>query len=287
MAKKGKVVTVMNMKGGVGKTTVTTNLSAIIAGSSLNDKYKQILVVDYDPQFNLSQALLSVAAYTASQAEKRSISSVLCDQIDDLDLCQLQKPENTKPPRLVDVTVNVFKNNNRQLDIVPSTLDLMPLAISASEKAQLIMEQRFNNFIDQAKGRYDLILIDCHPAGSLFTKTSLKVSDHVLIPVSPHNYATRGVSLMLDFIKNLFFGAKKPKIHILYNNIAPSDAAFLERVNNIVSFKKISLEHHLKKRNAFKDTMDGSGFIHETTKPHSSSAYQNIMQVAESLLNKL
>lgn len=287
MAKKGKIVTIMNMKGGVGKTTITTNLSAIIAGSTIHNKYKQILVIDYDPQFNLSQALLSNKTYQKSQDENRNILSVLCEPVQDLDLCQLQQPENPTPPRLVDITVNVFKNQNQKLDIIPSTLDLMPLAISASEKAQAIMEQRFYSFIEQAKGRYDLILIDCHPAGSLFTKTSLKVSNHVLIPVSPHNYASRGISLMLEFIKNLFTGHKKPAIHILYNNIGPNDQAFLDKMSTITSFNKISLTHHLRKRTAFQDTMNGREFIHKTTKPHSSTAYQNIMQVAEELLDKL
>lgn len=287
MARKGKIVTIMNMKGGVGKTTITTNLSTIIAGTSIHDKYKQILVIDYDPQFNLSQALLPNDAYQNAQLENRNILSVLCDPVKELDLCRLQQPENTTPPRLVDITVNVFDNQNRKLDIITSTLDLMPLAISASERAQFIMEQRFYQFIEKAKGRYDLILIDCHPAGSLFTKTSLKVSNHVLIPVSPHSYASRGISLMLDFIKNLFIGGKKPKTHILYNKIGPNDQHFLEKMSKITSFNKISLEHHLKKRTAFQDTMNGNYFIHQTTKPHSSTAYQNIMQVAEELLNKL
>ncbi|EOV0854464.1 ParA family protein [Vibrio parahaemolyticus] len=284
---KGKVVTVMNMKGGVGKTTVTTNLATIIAGTGVSANHKQILVIDYDPQFNLSQALLKRQDYETAQAQKRNILSVLVDPTSELDLCQLQRPESAEPPRLQDLTFNVFQESGRRLDIITSTLDLMPLAISSSEKAQDIMAKRFYKMIDQARARYNLIIIDCHPAGSLFTKTSIRASDHILIPVSPHNYASRGIALMNDFTKTLFSGTQKPKLHIVYNCIGPQDAAFLEKMEKVTSFKKISLTNHVQKLSAFQATMEGKDYLFNTKKPHSTRAYNNMVNVAKELLGKL
>jgi chromosome partitioning protein len=79
------------------------------------------------------------------------------------------------------------------------------------------MEERFQKFIAQCKSIYDLVFMDCHPAGSLFTKTSLRNSDHVLIPVVPQRYSQRGIGLMMDFIAAKSNPGTAPTPHILFN----------------------------------------------------------------------
>jgi chromosome partitioning protein len=66
------VVTVMNMKGGVGKTTVTLNLSGVFSQYSFGNNPLRVLAIDYDPQFNLSQAYLTPSAYFALEKQSKT-----------------------------------------------------------------------------------------------------------------------------------------------------------------------------------------------------------------------
>ena len=200
----GQVITVMNMKGGVGKTTVTVNLGGIFARYKVGGKPAlKVLLIDYDPQFNLSQAFLKANDYFALEAARKTTLAVLMDDATSLNPYQIQVPGNHKPPSVQSLAANIYKPsaNGALLDIVPSTLDLMYVALGRATAKTDSIEERFEKFIKEARSTYDLVLIDCHPAGSLFTKTSLTNSDHVLIPVIPQKYAVRGIGLMMEFIK--------------------------------------------------------------------------------------
>ena len=121
-------------------------------------------------------------------------------------------PRNNNPPDVATIVTHVYQSTSRSngsFDIIPSTLDLMYLALGQSDVKTKPIEERFEKFIEECRKIYDLILIDCHPAGSLFTKTSLRNSDDVLIPVVPESsYAIRGIGLMMNFIKAKKVGGK-------------------------------------------------------------------------------
>src|SRR6266852_4159284 len=93
----------------------------------------------------------------------------------------------------------------------------MYVALGTSTGSIAVIEARFKKFIDQARKQYDAVFIDCHPAGSMLTKTSLQNSDHVLIPVADQSYASRGVALMTRFIESNRIGKVSPAVHILFN----------------------------------------------------------------------
>jgi chromosome partitioning protein len=86
----------------------------------------------------------------------------------------------------------------------------MYVALGRGDAQTQAMEERFEKFIAEASTLYDLVFLDCHPAGSLFTKTSLRNSDHVLIPVMLQRYAVRGIGLMMNFIAAKKAGIKAP-----------------------------------------------------------------------------
>jgi len=194
-----------------------------------------------------------------------------------------------KPPKLNSVVTNVLSKRGWVLDLIPSTLDLMPLAISSSNLAIDIMSKRFRNMIEQAKSEYDLILIDCHPSGSLFTKTAIICSDHIVAPVTPNAYAERGISLMKEFIKHLFFGEIKPELHILLNNISstPEDKAFLVKVSLNERYKKNLLSSKISNSKLFSDTVNGSGFLHLSKKANCNNSKKEIENVLKELLTKI
>ena len=192
------VVTVMNMKGGVGKTTVCAHLGGILARRKYGGVRKNILWIDYDPQFNLSQAFIRGPKYFELEENNKTCLQILQDPDVKLDPFQIQTPLTATPPKVAELvwsTTNIY-----HLHIIPSTLDLMYVALGTSTGSLPIIEARFKKFIAQCRAEYDLIMIDCHPAGSILTRTSLHNPDHVLVPVAPQAFAARGVGLMERFI---------------------------------------------------------------------------------------
>lgn len=280
----GQVVTVMNMKGGVGKTTVAMHLGGALGRFLWKDQpaERKVLLIDYDPQFNLSQSYLPAKTYFELESQRKTILSVLQENISDLDPYTIKVPGSSKPPSVDSLVASIFMSKTGgRLDLVPSTLDLMYLALGRVESQVAVIEDRFARFIAECKGLYDLVLIDCHPAGSLMTKTALANSDHVLIPVVPERYAVRGIGLMLDFIRSKKRGASGPLPHILFNRVKRSGHSEQEieiRANR--KYSEYCLSSTLKKYSAFAEPEEGKNFIWASSKPYSKEAQRNLLGVA-------
>ena len=176
-----------------------------------------MLAIDYDPQFNMSQSFLPPKSYFALEKKRKTTLSILLDDPTKLNPYQLQVPGNHKPPKVRELVTPIYQYDDSCLDLIPSTLDLMYVALGQATTQTKPIEERFEKFIADCRTSYDLIIIDCHPAGSLFTKTSLRNSDHVLIPVVPQRYAVRGIGLMMQFIAAKNAGDTAPTPHILFN----------------------------------------------------------------------
>jgi chromosome partitioning protein len=285
----GIVVTVMNMKGGVGKTTVAMHLGGIIARYKIDGKTSKVLLVDYDPQFNLSQAFIDAPTYFSLEKQRKTTLAILQDNETDLNPFELQVPGNEQPPKVTDLVHNIYQSTKgSKLDIIPSTLDLMYIALGQSEKRTKPFEERFRKFIIDCREKYDLIFIDCHPAGSILTKTSLQNSDHVLIPVIPQRYAVRGIGLMLQFIQSKKLQTTGPRPHILFN--ATKRVGVSNEENDIRSNKRfvgLYMNSTLKRYRAFSEPVDGKGFVWHSRKPWSTQALSNLYEVATEFLKRI
>lgn len=282
----GKVITVMNMKGGVGKTTVTAHLGGIIARYAIEKKCRKVLLIDYDPQFNLSQAYLPPEIYFELDKKRKTILSVLIEDDSKIDPFHLQVPGNEVPPAVEDLAHTIFSfKDGRKLDIITSTLDLMYVALGHFDKSTKIIEERFTKFIDSCRSSYDLIFIDCHPAGSLFTKTSLRNSDHVLIPVAPQPYAVRGIGLMMRFIEAKKTGNIGPKPHILFNLTQRRRTSKDETdIRNNPRFAKYCMTSRVNYYGVLTDLIEGKGYLWYSKKPYSTEALGKILRVAEEIV---
>lgn len=286
-----QVVTVMNMKGGVGKTTVSMQLGSV-AASVIFDKAgppRKVLLIDYDPQFNLSQALLPPKTYFELESARKTILQVLVEDDVGLDPYHLQVPGNENPPKLAEVKTNILRfQNGAILDLIPSTLDLMYVALGQANASTKPMEARFDKFIQECRKEYDLIIIDCHPAGSVFTKTSLRNSDHVLIPVALQRYALRGIGLMMTFIEAKKQGAKGPTPHILFNLTSRAGIAKEEsQIRENKKYDTLCMQNTLKRYSAFNELDGGKGFLWTNKKSYSTEAWRNATQVTNEFLIRI
>lgn len=164
------IVSIINQKGGTGKTTTTINL-----GSALSKAGKRVLLVDLDPQSNLSYSL-DVVEPQATMADLFMGGSEVQDAI---------------------VT-------REGLDILPGSNELVDveIALVGQEKREQFLKQ----ILEDANG-YDYILIDCPPSLSLLTVNALTASDEVLIPLQMEVLTLQGLNQILatiDKIKNAF-----------------------------------------------------------------------------------
>ena len=161
-----KVISISNHKGGVGKTT-----SALNIGAGLNKLGKKVLLIDLDPQANLSQSLN------------------LIDQ--DKNIYGAIRGEYKLQP------IQVLKG----LDVIPSTLDLSGAEIELSGEAG--REYILRELIDPIKKSYDYIIIDSPPSLGLLTINSFTASDEILIPLQAQYLAIQGLTKLLEVIDKI------------------------------------------------------------------------------------
>ena len=163
----GRVISVANQKGGVGKTTTTINLSTFLA-----KKGKTVLLIDADPQGNASSGL-----GTDREVEFSTYDILVGDT------------------PMQDALV---KSSVKNLYICPSNISLAGAEVELV--SMMSREQRLKEKLDEIKESFDYILIDCPPSLGLITLNSFTASDSVLIPVQCEYYALEGLGQLLNTV---------------------------------------------------------------------------------------
>ncbi|MBN2654618.1 MAG: ParA family protein [Nitrospirae bacterium] len=177
----GKTIVIANQKGGVGKTTTTVNLSASLALAG-----KDILVIDTDPQGNLSSGL----GINRSDIS-RSLYDIYTGRCDIEDV--------------------ILKTEIPHLHIIPSTIDLLAVEVelvSKNEREKILMHA-----LAKIKERFKFILIDCPPSLGLLTLNGLVAADSIIVPMQCEYYSLEGLGLLARTLK-LVRGSFNPDLEI-------------------------------------------------------------------------
>ncbi len=180
-----KVVSLLNMKGGVGKTMLTHNLA--LEGAWRFDL--DVLVVDLDPQFNVSQSLMTENRFRTEIVEKGEPTVV--------DIFEKDRPRlgaaAVKPDGALNPIVPILRWQGAAgtVDLIPSRLEFAWTLRNSAGK-----ERYLKNFLARHQGKYDLVLIDCPPTESMATHAAYLASDFVLVPIKPEFLATIGLPLL-------------------------------------------------------------------------------------------
>ena len=168
-----KVIAICNQKGGVSKTTTTANL-----GVGLVRAGKKVLVIDADPQGNLSQSLG-------------------IENPDELEVALPNIMEQIMTGEDVDVTKGIV-HHKEGIDLMPCNIDLS--AVDVSLVHVLSREFIMKTYVDSMREFYDYILIDCMPSLGVITINSLTASDSVLIPVQAAYLPVKGLEQLIKTI---------------------------------------------------------------------------------------
>jgi len=182
-----QVISFINMKGGVAKTTLCINVADFLA----RRKQKRVLVVDIDPQFNATQCLLSPTAYEKKlQAGQKSIVDVF-DANAYPAVGAVSGAKTIQPTSLDDIKPIAIRTN---FDLLPGNLNLYKLQMAAGGGT----EHRLKKFLNlpMISAAYDYILIDTPPTPSVWMSSALLASDHYLIPVKPDPISFTGIDLL-------------------------------------------------------------------------------------------
>ena len=188
----GKVVSFINMKGGVGKTTLCIGIGEYLA----NYCNKKILFIDLDPQFNTTQSLVNEFnledEYISNYSEGTNQKTVM----------RLFETQQTIARRLdLPKPDDILVHLNEHMDLLPGTIDLILVETDKDgSKAKKVKKFIQNNNL---KSEYDFIFIDCPPTISVYTDAALIASDFYLVPIRIDRYSILGIKLLKQVIDRL------------------------------------------------------------------------------------
>ena len=171
-----KIISVINQKGGVGKTTTVINLAA-----GLSEKNKKILVIDLDPQGNATTGL----GLSNTDTSEKTIYNVLNGQRIINDVIQKTQFEN--------------------LDIITSNVDLSGLEVETAgdNRRAFILKDEISSYLNDYKASYTHILIDCPPSLSLLTIMALVASNSIIVPLQTEFFALEGLTQLMKTIERI------------------------------------------------------------------------------------
>ncbi len=163
----GKIIAVVNQKGGVGKTTTAVNLTA-----ALTEAGEKVLLVDFDPQANATSGM---------GVDKRKVKKSVYDII------------------INDVSTQEVTAVTKFGDVLPSSPDLAGAAVELLTLPQ--PNYRLRNALDSVKDQYDVILIDCPPSLELLTVNALAAAEGILVPVQCEYFALEGLADLMNTLR--------------------------------------------------------------------------------------
>ncbi|CAN7397007.1 ParA family protein [Mesorhizobium sp. LjRoot246] len=213
------VVSLINMKGGVGKTTLAFNLSWYASYK----KNKKVLVIDLDPQSNASQYLMGAKSYLDYIKANRGTVVNILEQF--TPAFQSGAPTALKASDVI-VNVKAWQDQSR-IDLIPSRLELAWTLKNPTSKDHLLAK-----FISENAGAYDLVLIDCAPTESILTLSAYRSSKYVLIPVKPEFLAAIGLPLLVRSLQDFHSSFGQHQLEIAGITFTDSDPQHVKPEHN-------------------------------------------------------
>ena len=179
------IVSCVNLKGGVGKTTLAVNMAAYFGQLG-----KKTLLVDLDPQTNATFSCITVEAWEAHARKKGTVADLLG--------ARQHVSATAKQKKVAQVVIpKVFTN----VDLIPSHLDLFTIDLDMA--GATARETRLRKALSEVEDKYDVIICDCPPNLTIPTQNALAASSHFIVPISADFLSALGVGILLRRITQL------------------------------------------------------------------------------------
>ena len=239
--KVAPVISFSNLKGGVGKTTLAAQVASAIAAK---DRYS-ILVIDLDPQANLTQLVLKPEHHAELVLEDQSVLSLFenslvygCDSprtpLTKVSTTNIDKPEIARIAERVQQS-NLSKRTSKSREygsvyVVPGQFELVKYTLPTASYALQYLQANFSRSINEARKDYDAIIIDLNPSSSFMIQCARSCSTHIVSPIKPDIYSVQGLQGLKRLIGSAFALDRPPQIISILNGMPSWDDDFFDQI---------------------------------------------------------
>ncbi|MEE2877439.1 MAG: AAA family ATPase [Pseudomonadota bacterium] len=231
--RKCPVLSVMNLKGGVGKTTI----AAQVFGAWQASLGGRLLLVDLDPQYNLTQTFFDMETADQSAARDKSVISLF--EKSRLHAVDAQSPaehwnslsaDPFPTPDAEDIVHPLLgaEGPGGVMDLISGQFEISKYAFATDAAALAAINTNFQRTIDHLRSDYDLIVFDTNPNATFLTRCVLEASDRVLAPMHPDMYSLRGVKLLNQVLTEHIRPDARPALSVLFNKVARNEQSAFE-----------------------------------------------------------
>ena len=284
--KLGPVVATLNLKGGVGKTTVTAHVFRVFW-----EEFRiPTLLVDFDPQFNLTQTLFGERHYERELEAERTIMAVM-ESPPSTSLFKINTSSDP-PPDPMDISTRFWHMTaNRDIDlrVIPGNFDLVKYSLMDDNRQLTKVQNRFLEFIKKCRQGGRITVIDCNPSSSFLTKCALWACTHLLVPVRPDRYSILGLTILERFIARIPSIGPVPKKMILLNGVPRQyyDRTIENELRSHPELGPATLKSRLHQSNLLLAKPGFTGFATDKGVPYKNRLKNEISSVASELAELL
>ena len=265
-AEAGKVVSIMNFKGGVGKTTISAQISATIQ-SLLNNK---VLLIDLDPQHNLTQLLFPSRKYDSHTQLGQSAISLfeaglphnLPDPTRDWGSISTKSVPNLPALEIVQRLLPSNDDYPGRLDLIIGQFDLAKYALNNDQDNLKVCFNFFRDSLKELRSKYDLIILDTNPSVSFLNLCALEFSHLVISPINADKYATRGLRFLRTIEDKTAQLTRMPQRKVIINEYDKTHSSQVDFVDKLITGR-------------FDDSISGAG--NTTNIPESERVLKNMI----------
>ncbi len=254
-----KVVSIINLKGGVAKTTTTVQLAECLAFAF----EKKVLVIDLDPQTNATVALIGEEKWQQLDKSGQTVYQLFKDKLDGTNVFNSDKA----------IVHNVSNLNKSGVSLLPSSMQLIDIQDSLQEIAQKTRHvvspiEVIKSKIQSEFTKYDYVLIDCPPNLGYITQNGIEISDFYLIPTIPDSLSTYGIPQIISNIHTLSSdrSLKIQCLGLLFTKYQSNSRIHKKFINQYpIRFNNLFIEKGIKPPPIFETVIPQSNITAEST----------------------